>query len=122
MEIKRMEEQEKLLNNLNSETTIREMQKYIKEVIQIRGSSNKSIKDEMLLLLEETGELAKAIRKKVPNSTIDKDKIDNYSEVEEEIADVFIVLTEICNILDIDLYDSIIKKERINIKRKWSRN
>lgn len=117
-----MQEQKDLLNNLNEKTSLIEIQEYIKNVIEIRGFSNKSIQEEMLLLLEETGELAKAIRKKLPNGTIDKNKIGNYTEIEEEIADIFIVLTNICNILQIDLYKAIIDKEKINVERKWESN
>lgn len=76
----------------------------------------------MLLLLEETGELAKAIRKKLPNGTVDKNKMEHYTEIEEEVADVFIVLTELCNVLNIDLYQAVLEKERINIERKWINN
>lgn len=76
----------------------------------------------MLLLLEETGELAKAVRKTLPEASIDYGKIENYTDIEEEIADVFIVLTSICNRLDINLYDAIKKKEEKNIKRQWKLN
>lgn len=117
-----MSEQKELFNKLNKETNLTELQKYIKNVIELRGFSNKSIQDEMLLLLEETGELAKAIRKKLPNGTIDKNKINNYTEIEEEVADIFIILTEICNILQIDLYKAILEKEKINVERKWISN
>jgi len=117
-----MEEQIGLLNNLNEKTSLVELQEYIKKVIEIRGFSDKNIQEEMLLLLEETGELAKAIRKKVPNGTIDKNKINNYTAVEEEVADIFIVLTNICNLLEIDLYKAIIDKEKINVERKWINN
>ena len=41
-------------------------------------------------------------------------KIKNYDSIEGEIADVFIVLTSICNTLNINLYDAIIEKEKIN--------
>jgi len=117
-----MEKQKELLNNLNEKTSLIELQEYIKKVIEIRGFSDKSIQEEMLLLLEETGELAKAIRKKLPKGRIDKDKVGHYTEIEEEVADVFIVLTNICNILDIDLYKAIIEKENINVNRKWINN
>lgn len=76
----------------------------------------------MLLLLEETGELAKAIRKTIPEASIDYGKIENYTDIEEEIADVFIVLVSICNRLNINLYDAIKKKEEKNIKRQWKVN
>ncbi|MBQ9267304.1 MAG: nucleotide pyrophosphohydrolase [Clostridia bacterium] len=115
-----MNEQEELFSKLSETTTLPELQKYIKNVIELRGFSNKSVQDEMLLLLEEAGELAKAIRKKLPNGTIDKNKISHYTAIEEEVADVFIVLAELCNILDIDLYSAIINKEQENIERKWS--
>ena len=117
-----MEKQKELLNNLNEKTSLVELQEYIEKVIEIRGFSNKSIQEEMPLLLEEAGELAKAIRKKLPNGTIDKNKVDNYTEIEEEVADIFIVLTNICNLLDIDLYKAIIDKEKINVERKWENN
>ena len=117
-----MEEQRELLNNLNKKTSLIELQEYIKKVIEIRGFSNKNIQEEMLLLLEETGELAKAIRNKLPNGTIDKNKIENYTAIEEEVADIFIVLTNICNLLDIDLYKAIIDKEKINVERIWINN
>ena len=48
-------------------------------------------------------------------------KINNYSPIEEEIADVLIVLFSIANKLQIDLYDAFLKKERENIKRKWKK-
>ena len=117
-----MEEQKQLLNKLNEKTSLIELQEYIKKVIEMRGFANKSIQEEMLLLLEETGELAKAVRKKLPDGNVDKNKISNYTEIEEEVADVFIVLTNICNILEIDLYKKFIYKEKINVERKWSKN
>lgn len=88
-----------------------EIQNYIKEVIKIRGFSEQKVQDKMLLLLEETGELAKAIRKTIPEASVDYERIENYTDIEEEVADVFIVLVSICNRLNINLYDAIIKKE-----------
>ena len=57
----------------------------------------------MLLLLEKVGELAKAIRKNATNMSIDNSKINHYDTIESEVADVFIVLSSICNKLNIDL-------------------
>ncbi len=114
--------QEKLLSLLNNSSSIDEVQEYIKEVITIRGFSEQKIQDKMLLLLEETGELAKAIRKTLPNASIDYNKIENYTGVEDEIADVFIVLVSICNRLNINLYEAFKNKEEKNVKRKWMIN
>lgn len=113
--------QKELLASLKNESSIDEVQEYIKKIISIRGFDKKSIQDEMLLLLEETGELAKAIRKTLPDATIDYDKIENYTDIEEEIADVFIVLNVICNKLDINLYKALRDKEEKNIERKWKK-
>lgn len=65
----------------------------------------------MLLLLEKVGELAKAIRKNATNMSIDNSKINHYDTIESEVADAFIVLSSICNKLNIDLYKSLKDKE-----------
>lgn len=117
-----MKKQSELHELLNEKNTLNEIQNYIKEVIKIRGFSEQKVQDKMLLLLEETGELAKAIRKTIPEASVDYEKIENYTDIEEEVADVFIVLVSICNRLNINLYDAIIKKEEKNIKRQWKLN
>lgn len=73
----------------------------------------------MLLLTEEVGELAKAIRKEKTTIPIDKNKMKNYGTIESEVADVFIVLNTICNELNIDLFSAVKNKEEENIKRNW---
>ena len=117
-----LKNQNELYELLNEKNSLNEIQNYIKEIITIRGFSEQRVQDKMLLLLEETGELAKAIRKTLPEASVDYEKIENYTDVEEEIADVFIVLTSICNRLNINLYDAIKKKEEKNIKRQWKVN
>lgn len=108
-----------LWNELNESNTLQEIQKYIKEVIEIRGFANQEIEKTMLLLLEEVGELAKSIRKNATNMSIDKNKINHYDTIESEVADVFIVLSSVCNKLEIDLFKSLKDKEEENIKRTW---
>lgn len=117
-----MKKQSELYELLNEKNTLNEIQNYIKEVIKIRGFSEQKVQDKMLLLLEETGELAKAIKKTIPEASVDYERIENYTDIEEEVADVFIVLVSICNRLNINLYDAIIKKEEKNIKRQWKLN
>lgn len=114
--------QEQIYELLNNKNSIDEVQEYIKRVITIRGFSEQKVQDKMLLLLEETGELAKAIRKTLPETPIDYEKIENYTDIEEEIADVFIVLVSICNKLNINLFNAIKQKEGKNIKRQWKVN
>lgn len=114
-------EQLELWKNLSGSNTIHEVQDYIRKVIEIRGFSNQSIEQAMLLLTEEMGELAKAIRKEKTSMSIDNNKIKNYDTIESEVADVFIVLCTICNKLDIDLFSSLKDKEKENIERKWKK-
>lgn len=110
-----------LWENLNEKNTLQEVQEYIKEVITIRGFANQEIEKTMLLLLEEVGELAKAIRKTATNMGIDNNKINHYDTIESEVADVFIVLNSVCNKLNINLYQSLKYKEKENINRIWKK-
>ncbi len=75
----------------------------------------------MLLLIEEVGELAKALRKNKVNMPIDKEKRFVEESIEEEIADVFIVLVGLCNKLNISLKDCFVDKEEKNSRRVWGR-
>ena len=111
-----------LLENLNKNSSLNEVQSYFKEMIKLRSFMNnkENISNIMLLLTEEVGELAKAIRKDATDLKIDSNKIRNYDSIESEIADVFIVLNSICTALDINLFDAIYNKERINVDRKWN--
>ena len=66
-----MKEQKELLELLNRQSTVDDVQEYIRKVITLRGFANQRVQDKMLLLLEETGELAKAVRKTLPEASID---------------------------------------------------
>ena len=114
--------QQELLKKLTDKSSINEIQSYIKEVMQIRGFNKEKSSDKILLLVEEVGELAKAIRKNEKKLGIDKTKEYNYSSIESEIADVFIVLLSICDVLNINLFRAFLDKEEENIKRVWSVN
>ena len=112
--------QQELLKKLSDKSSINEIQSYIKKVMEVRGFNKEKSSDKILLLVEEVGELAKAIRKNENNLGIDKTKEYNYSSIESEIADVFIVLLSICDILNMDLLKVFLEKEQENIKRTWS--
>lgn len=114
-----MKDQKKLYEGLTRHMELKEIQDYIKQVIEIRGFGNQPIEQALLLLMEETGELAKAIRKEKTSMKIDIQNLSNNGSVEEEIADVFIVLNSICNLLDLDLFDAFYKKEAKNLERSW---
>lgn len=97
-----------------------DIQKYINDVLELRGFNSQSAQDKMLLLTEEIGELAKAVRKSATSMPIDYEKMQNYDTVESEVADVFIVLLSLCNVFKIDIYEAFIAKEKENTERAWN--
>jgi len=115
-----MESQTDLLSGLTKKSTLDEIQEYIRAVVEIRGFSGQPIQETMLLLLEETGELAKAIRKSSTRMSVDVDKLQSYDTVESEVADVFFVLVAVCNQMGVNLLEALEDKELENIKRNWS--
>ncbi|MDR0405069.1 MAG: hypothetical protein LBH37_04760 [Oscillospiraceae bacterium] len=116
------EKQKAMFKKLIPESNLTQIQNYVNEILKARGLSSQHIQSRMLLLTEEVGELAKSIRKILPNSFVDKERLENYDTVENEIADVFIVLISIANQLQIDLFSAFVEKERKNINRKWQIN
>lgn len=110
-----------LFNALNSKMTLSDFQSYFKKILNIRGFNEESIEKKLLLLVEEVGELVKAVRKEQNVLGIDYGKLENYDTVKGELADVLIVLIAICNLLQIDLYEALYEKEKVNIERRWSK-
>lgn len=93
-----------------------ELQKFYAQISQERGFDKETAQDTLLLMMEEVGELARAIRKQKGIKTDDKSKI--YA-LEEELADILAYLLHLSNILNIDLEESFWKKEEKNKKRTW---
>jgi NTP pyrophosphatase (non-canonical NTP hydrolase) len=106
-------------NNYNqsmSKTTLADYQDLVKKLVVERGFDKETVPEVFTLLVEEVGELAKAIRKANGQKV---DKARRQHDVEEEAADVFWLLIDLCNRLDIDLAKAFEAKEKINQKRKW---
>jgi NTP pyrophosphatase (non-canonical NTP hydrolase) len=107
-----------LLNTLDPNSSLFDLQKYIRDVVQQRGFDNESAQDIMLLLVEEVGELAKCIRK-IVSLKIDKNKVNSYNAVQHELGDVLIYLLDLSNALGVSLFDAFYEKEQINNQRTW---
>lgn len=97
--------------------TLKQYQELIKKLAVERGFDEETVPEVFTLLVEEIGELAKAIRKH-NGQKVDLSR--KQHEVEEEAADVFWLLLDLCNRLDIDLAEAFDAKEAKNAKRKWS--
>jgi NTP pyrophosphatase (non-canonical NTP hydrolase) len=93
---------------------IQAFQKYYKRAAIQRGYAGESARDTLVLMVEEVGELARAIRKTEGltrhGKTIREDPA-------LELADVFIYVVHMANILGVSLSDVVKQKELRNIER-----
>lgn len=96
--------------------TLPEYQALFKAVLASRGFADETVAEKFMLLLEETGEFAKAARKLSGIKIAPESKV---HDLEDEAADVFILLIDLCNTLDIDLAAAVTKKESKNAQRTW---
>ena len=93
---------------------VRSFQYYYRRAALQRGYSHENAKDCLMLMVEEVGELARALRKRTKIVRHGK-QITNQQEL--ELADVFIYVVHMANILKIDLSKVVQEKEMINIKK-----
>lgn len=100
---------------LKSEPVLADIQQYIAETLAYRDL-NSSTEYCMLMLCEEVGELAKAVRKSV-GGKMDVAKPDAHAD--EEAADVLWMLICVCNGLGIDLEKAFRAKQEVNKTRIW---
>ena len=96
--------------------TVEQLQKDIDQWIHEYGVRYFDELTNLGVLMEEVGELAKSIRKISGMKFTDTTSV---KELKDEIADVQIVLLGIASMNNIDVFDSVIEKEKINQGRKW---
>lgn len=104
------------MSELPTNPTLKDYQQLIRTLVVERGFDTETIPEVYMLLGEEVGELAKAIRKSHGMKVDDASK---KHDVEEEAADVLWLLIDLCNRLDIDLEQAFRDKERKNQNRTW---
>jgi len=95
------------------------LQSYIRTMVRARGFQDESLRDVVLLLFEEVGELAKAVRKEV-GLKVDLSK-QNYKGISDELADCLIYLMDIANLVNVNLDDALREKEKINATKVWGK-
>lgn len=101
---------------LKSNPTLQDLQKYVAAMVKERGFEKDTIEQRFMLLLEESGEFAKAARSHAGMKFADDTKT---KELAHEAGDVLIVLLGLCNLLGIDLEQAFREKEEINKQRTW---
>jgi len=102
---------------LKDNATLLDYQTYVAELEGERGFATQNLRDKCLLLGEEVGELFKAVRK---SEGLAIDTQSEFTEVQDELADIFIYLCAIANRLDINLEDAFLDKEVKNKQRRWT--
>lgn len=91
-------------------------QQYVKQVTTDRGFDEETVSQKFMLLLEQAGEFARAARKQA-NLTQPTDE--KTVDVNDAAADVFAVLLDICNKLDMNLETVLVNREQKNETRTW---
>ena len=101
---------------IEASIALKKLQHYVKQTGEERGFSDETAQDSFMLLVEELGEVAKAMRplhgvKVADDSTV--------TELSHELADVQLLLLSLANKLNIDLTDAVVAKEKKNRTRTW---
>lgn len=95
---------------------VADLQRYVRELEEVRGFSDQNVIQKCLLLGEEVGELFKAVRK-VQGLNIDCQS--TVTTVAYELVDILIYVCAIANRYAIDLEEALRQKEEINKRRVW---
>ncbi len=103
---------------------IKKLQKTIDKWIKEYGVRYFDEKTNMILLMEETGELARLIARKYGEQSFKIPVADDVlkERISDEISDILFVLTCLSNQMDIDMEDAIIKNLGKKTKRDHSRH
>jgi NTP pyrophosphatase (non-canonical NTP hydrolase) len=90
------------------------LQQYYRRISERRGWEDETAQNTLLLLTEELGELARAVRK---TTGLRRDGAYPPSAVEHEIADVQLYLVHLANTLGINIATAVTEKENLNAQR-----
>jgi NTP pyrophosphatase (non-canonical NTP hydrolase) len=98
--------------------TLTDLQNYVRDMVKRRGFEKETTEDVLLLLVEEIGELARAIRD-LKGLKVGRKSENVYKNLREELADCLIYLLDIANLADVNLEGALREKEKLNSARKW---
>lgn len=107
-----------LIENMDENTSLKQLQDYVEEMVNVRGFADETPQDCLLLLTEELGELAKEVRKSHTHIKNDTAK-NNEKDLKGEMGDVLMMLLALRRTLDVDLLQAFREKELINCNRNW---
>ncbi len=99
------------------DSRLESLQAYIKRMAHERGFEGETPEQVLILLMEEVGELAKAMRARMGLAMSVAD--DSAKSVRLELADCFIYLLHLANQSGVNLLSAFREKERLNATKKW---
>ena len=102
--------------NITDSDSLQEIQKYIWQKNIDRGFSEEAPEKKLVMLMEESGELAKAIRQTIGMGF---SETTTMTDIKEELADVQIILLGLASTMNIDMLEAVRQKEAKNSKRSW---
>lgn len=106
------------MTELKENPTLKDIQEYILKWKKLKKFNTTDPIYECFMLIEEVGELTKAIRKSHGNTIDPKSHVGGIGE---EISDCIFFLFNIANIYNIDIETEFRKKDEINRKRHWDK-
>ncbi len=98
--------------------SLEELQRYIWQLNIERDFNTEDASKKLVMLMEEVGELAKAVRKHVG---LKFSETTRQTDIAEELADVQIVLLGLASMLGIDMHQAVLGKEKKNRDRTWQK-
>jgi len=101
---------------ITTDMTYKALQAYVWQTNIDRGVDLVDPSKKLVLLMEEVGEVARAIRKSVGMGFTNTTKT---SELGEELADVQILLLGLASMMDVDMVKAVADKEDKNKQRVW---
>lgn len=99
-----------------NDISLRDLQEYVWQMNIERGFSNEDASKKLVMLIEEVGELAKAVRQKAGMKFTNTTK---QTELAEELADVQIILLGLASLTGVDMCQAVAQKEAKNRQRTW---
>ena len=94
------------------------LQAYTRDLVRLRGFRDESLRDVVLLFVEEVGELARAVRHEIGLKVgIGSDR--RGKTVAYELADCLVYLLDIANLGGVNLEAALREKEELNSRKTW---
>jgi len=108
-----------IIAKLDKRQSLQQIQKIREEMWRALEFDDETAQETILLLTEEVGELAKAVRKQ-SGLKCDLNK-NNYSSIADEVADCFNLLLDLCTIQGIDIFEAFKNKNTKHLNRVWEK-